>query len=113
MCVDDPASRSYNQVIDGKVASKDWKSAELMRRKDHLYKWVINIEQNPVNKAGCGSCIFLHVWRKQNSATEGCTAMEESAMVGLLKWLKPQANPVIVQLTEESYTQLKKSWDLP
>lgn len=113
LCVDDPTSKAYNQVINGKTVPKDWKSAEVMRRKDHLYKWVINIEQNPAGQANCGSCIFLHVWRKALSPTEGCTAMEENHMVELLQWLDPNKNPSIVQLPDEEYEKLKKVWDLP
>lgn len=100
-CVDDPSSARYNQIfpVDGSL-KKDWKSAELMKRNDHLYKWVINIEQNVPVVSGCGSCIFLHVWRKPGSGTEGCTAMDESNMVELLKWLDPARKPVIVQSPE-------------
>ncbi len=97
-CVDDPDSPRYNQIFRPDPAEKkNWKSAELMKRNDHLYKWVINIEQNSPAKAGCGSCIFLHVWRKPNSPTEGCTAMAEENMVELLRWLKPDAHPVLMQ----------------
>ncbi len=114
-CVDDPASDSYNQIQSVAAdAPADWKSAEMMKREDHLYKWVINIEQNssPMVR-GCGSCIFLHVWRKPNSATEGCTAMPEENMVKLLRWLDPAKHPVIIQLPKEEYKRLKKEWGLP
>ncbi len=97
-CVDDPASTRYNQVFSNTGVKKDWKSAELMKRSDHLYKWVINIEQNQPVVSGCGSCIFLHVWRKPGSGTEGCTAMAEENMVELLRWLDPAKKPVIYQM---------------
>ncbi|MCG3205637.1 MAG: D-alanyl-D-alanine dipeptidase [Elusimicrobia bacterium] len=113
-CVDDPASPHYNQIFPVTPATqKDWKSAELMKRSDHLYKWVINVEQNTPNISGCGSCIFLHVWRKPGSGTEGCTAMEEDHMVELLGWLDPALNPLLVQLPEKEYQHLKSTWQLP
>jgi D-alanyl-D-alanine dipeptidase len=85
-----------------------------MARPDDLYKWVINIEQNfPDVKAGCGSCIFFHVWRKPNSPTEGCTAMSETNIVTLLKWLDPQSEPLLVQLPKTVYASKKKAWGLP
>lgn len=113
-CIDDPASRLYNQVVKASPALKDWNSAEVMKREDHLYRWVINIEQNyPEVTSGCGSCIFLHVWRQPGSPTEGCTAMAEDRMVELLKWLKPQMDPRIVQLPQQEYKKVKKEWGLP
>lgn len=98
-CVDDPNSKHYNEIFEmAPGLPKDWKSAELMKRKDHLYKWVINIEQNTPATGGCGSCIFLHIWRKPASPTEGCTAMAEEHMMELFGWLNPLANSIIIQL---------------
>jgi D-alanyl-D-alanine dipeptidase len=113
-CIDDPASACYNKIfaVDASV-KKDWSSAELMRRSDHLYKWVLNVEQNQPSKAGAGSCIFLHVWRKPLSSTEGCTAMPEEKMVELLQWLRPELEPHLVQLPEEEYRANKRNWELP
>ena len=99
-CVDDPASSLYNQIFSSTGVKKDWKSAELMKRDDHLYKWLINIEYNTPAVGDRGSCIFLHVWRKPGSGTEGCTAMAEEKMVELLQWLDPAKNPMIVQTPE-------------
>jgi zinc D-Ala-D-Ala dipeptidase len=114
-CVDDPAAKLYNQITTLSEKEKpSWKSAELMKRSDHIYDWVINIEQNyPEVKAGCGSCIFFHVWRRPGSPTDGCTAMEEKNIVELLKWLKPEGHPVLVQLPEPIYRQLQDAWRLP
>lgn len=96
-CVDDPNSSRYNQIFSSEGVKKDWVSAERMKRQDHLYKWVINVEQNTPSTCGCGSCIFLHVWRDPGAGTEGCTAMDEANMVELLRWLDPSKKPVIVQ----------------
>ncbi len=114
-CVDDPKSVAYNRVVNcDNPCIKDWRSAEEMRRKDHLYDWVINIDQNfPDIKSDCGSCIFFHVWRKPGSPTEGCTAMSEENIRELLAWLKPQAQPHLVQLPKDIYEKLKSVWTLP
>lgn len=113
-CIDDPSSAYYNKIFSADASKvKDWASAEKMRRDDPLYKWVINVEQNQPVKAGCGSCIFLHVWRKPNSPTEGCTAMPEERMVELLQWLKPGLEPHLVQAPRKEYERLKKDWELP
>jgi D-alanyl-D-alanine dipeptidase len=115
ICVDDPRSSSYNRVFSpASGVKRDWSSAEIMRRADHLYKWIINVEQNvPDPKPGCGSCIFLHVWRRPGAPTEGCTAMEENRMVDLLKWLRPDAAPHLVQLPEDIYRKVRTTWGLP
>jgi D-alanyl-D-alanine dipeptidase len=113
-CIDDPASACYNKIFAVDASTKkDWKSAELMKRPDHLYTWVINVEQNQPSKAGAGSCIFLHVWRKPGASTEGCTAMPEQKMVELLEWLKPGLEPHLVQLPESEYERVKTEWKLP
>lgn len=115
VCVDDPASGAYNtitQTVQGKKT--DWSSYEMMRRRDHLYDWVINIEQNfPSVVRGKGSCIFFHVWRRPGSPTEGCTAMEDERMVELLRWLDPEMDPHLAQLTKTAYETLRKEWNLP
>ncbi|MFN0117452.1 MAG: D-alanyl-D-alanine dipeptidase [Elusimicrobiota bacterium] len=115
VCVDDPRSTYYNQVFDSKkIKKKDWGSAENMINQGHLYEWVINIEYNTPNpQPQKGSCIFMHVWRKEDSGTEGCTAMEKSHIVELLQWLKPSAKPQILQTTLESYELFRNVWNLP
>ena len=114
-CIDDPASSCYNQILSIKPGTKpDWTSAENMKREDHLYRWVINIEQNyPRVIPGGGSCLFLHVWRKEGSPTEGCTAMEEKNIVELLTWLAEAAHPHLIQLPKDVYESRKNAWGLP
>ena len=66
----------------------------------------------PVEK-GRGSCIFLHVWKDQNTATDGCTAMERRNVERIVAWASPAKSPYLVQLTEELYKKYQKSWKLP
>jgi L,D-peptidoglycan transpeptidase YkuD (ErfK/YbiS/YcfS/YnhG family) len=89
-----------------------------MRRDLHLdgdqrYKLGFVIEQNPQGKTGGGSCIFAHLWKSPTDATAGCTAMPESAMRGLLAWLKPEDHPVFVLLPQDAYRRLAATWHLP
>lgn len=98
--VDDPNSRFYNQwvnVADPRV-SRDWKSAEVLRRSDGIYECVIVVGHNraPVTR-GLGSAIFMHAWYGPHVPTIGCTAMEKERVKSLLQWLDSMKVPVLVQ----------------
>jgi L,D-peptidoglycan transpeptidase YkuD (ErfK/YbiS/YcfS/YnhG family) len=112
--VDDSRSRYYNQLVDrSKVARVDWHSSEQMLRPDNLYKWGIVVAHNPGARPGAGSCIFLHIWKDSRSATAGCTAMAEPGLVNLLRWLSPEARPVLVQMPEREYESARTAFRLP
>lgn len=112
--VDDPHSRYYNKVVDrSKVAQVDWRSSEKMRRDDILYKWGVLVAHNPAAIPGAGSCIFLHIWRNPSAATVGCTAMPESDLVRLLRWLDPERHPVLVQMPRAAYPAVETKYGLP
>ncbi len=111
-CVDDPASRHYDRILDQRTISPvDWKSAEDMRRRDELYTWVIDVAHNPAHAPGGGSCIFLHVWGGADSATVGCTAMPEPKLAELIATLDPST--VFVLLPKAEYAALTLLWQLP
>jgi D-alanyl-D-alanine dipeptidase len=110
-CVDDPKSTQYTNILDARGAKKDWASSEDMRRKDELYKWVVDVAHNPDAKPGGGSCIFLHVWRGPESATVGCTAMDEGKLARLIEVLDPAA--AFVLLPRAEYDALAPAWGLP
>jgi D-alanyl-D-alanine dipeptidase len=112
--VDDPRSRYYNRLVDrSKVARVDWHSSEQMLRADDLYKWGLFVAHNPAAEPGAGSCIFLHIWKNSSSATAGCTAMPERNLVNLLRWLDPNARPLLVQLPQREYDARKSILNLP
>lgn len=93
LCIDDPESRYYNQLVDrSAVASPAWSSAEDLLRKDQLYELGVVVHHNvaPV-EPGAGSCIFLHVWSGSGQGTAGCTAMAREDLASLLLWLRPGA----------------------
>ncbi|RON57904.1 M15 family metallopeptidase [Pseudomonas frederiksbergensis] len=112
-CVDDSQSKRYNQLVDGATVAKDWNSSERMRRDDDMYRKGIFIEHNTPASASSGSCIFFHIWRGPTSGTLGCTAMDPADIAGLLGWLDPRQLPLLVQLPEAQYEQLRQDWSLP
>ena len=63
--------------------------------------------------AGCGSCIFLHVWQAPGVPTAGCTAMALADMSAIAGWLDGAATPVLVQLPQAEYERWRAAWGLP
>lgn len=112
-CVDDPASRHYNQIVNARTTAPDWASAEDMRRPDALYAWVVEVAHNATRAPGHGSCIFLHVWGGPDDTTSGCTAMDEPRLAALLAQLSPAASPAFVLLPRAEYDALAPAWNLP
>ena len=96
VCVDDPTSTYYNQLIDqSKISKPDWHSSEKMRQTE-LYKIGAVISYNQIHPLpGHGSCIFLHVWRNPAEGTSGCVAMSAKDLKTVLYWLEPKKHPVI------------------
>ena len=116
-CVDDINSKYYNQVVSkDKIESEkiDWKSSEKMYYYDIYYEIGVFVDHN-VNpqKKKHGSCIFLHNWDNPNEAMSGCTAMEPKNMHKIVKWLNKEKQPVLIQLTRQTYIALQKEWALP
>jgi L,D-peptidoglycan transpeptidase YkuD (ErfK/YbiS/YcfS/YnhG family) len=117
-CIDDPASALYNRIVNEEEMKMrgdvPWKSAEIMLRKDDLYKWLIVVDHNMTTPLpGEGSCIFLHIRRSPDKGTAGCTAMAEQDLLTLLGWLRDEKNPLLVQLPRAEYEQFWRSWGLP
>ena len=112
-CVDDSQSTRYNKLVDGAVVDKDWSSSERMRRSDELYRQGIVIQHNTPATPAAGSCIFFHIWRGPTAPTRGCTAMDPADIARLFDWLDPSKSPVLVQLPEVQYEQMRERWKLP
>lgn len=125
VCVDDPASADYNRIIEDEPAGgpRTFASAERMRRDlaygDGLYEHGVVIRYNEEGArdastgSGLGSCIFLHVWRGPDSPTVGCTAMAAEALLDLIAWLDPAAEPVVIQGTRAYLADLAGSLPYP
>jgi L,D-peptidoglycan transpeptidase YkuD (ErfK/YbiS/YcfS/YnhG family) len=113
-CVDDSASRFYNQRVDRDTVTPDWTSHEEMRRADGLYRWGVWVDHNTGPAvAGRGSCIFIHIRSRPGAPTVGCTAFAEEDVRRILRWLDPRKRPVLVQLPEAEYRRLRRGWRLP
>lgn len=99
--VDDPTSRFYNQwtVLNDPRFPRDWSSAEVMKRPDGIYDYVIVVGHNRrPTVPGRGSAIFMHSWSSPGKSTIGCTAMEKAGIKRLLRWLDLEAAPVLIQI---------------
>lgn len=96
--VDDPASPHYNQIVDQRLTTKDWISAENMIPESGVYRSGLVVHHNADNLPSAGSCIFLHIWQQPAHPTAGCTAMSEPHLHSILHWLSPHAHPLLLQL---------------
>lgn len=98
--VDDVQSPQYNTWVRRGRSSAT--SFEEMKRNDNCYRHgaVIGYNRNPV-VSGCGSAIFLHVWKGEGVTTTGCVALDESALIRLLAWLDPARSPRMVMGTRD------------
>ncbi len=113
-CVDDMASGSYNMIVDSGRVARDWKSSEAMAHAGVFYRWGVVVHHNADPAvAGDGSCIFIHCWGGATVATSGCTALEESNVVALLRWLDAGRAPLLVQLPAGELDRLGPLWGLP
>ena len=114
-CIDDPASEHYNRIVDqSRLEQRDWTTCEDMRRDDQCYALgavVAHNSESPV--AGAGSCIFLHVWKREGVPTAGCTAMSLADMGEIFGWLDGATKPLLVQLPREAYEGWRQAWGLP
>jgi D-alanyl-D-alanine dipeptidase len=99
-CVDDSNSKYYNKIVDSREVQKDYKSFEHMKLDTIEYKYGVVVNHNPEAKPMGGSCIFIHI-KRDDSGTSGCTAMDEDKMLEILKWLKKDKNPLLIQLPKE------------
>lgn len=114
MCIEDGESAHYNQIVDEASTQADWSSTDHMLRKDDLYEWGMFVLHNqPEPAVGDGSCIFLHVWRQNDSGTAGCTAMDKEKMRDLLSWIDPEQSPLMIQVPGLVYEQFRGEYNLP
>lgn len=114
-CVDDPASKRYNVIVDRKgISNPDWKSSEKMSEVE-VYTLGIVVDHNawPAVQPGAGSCIFLHLTSDPPHPTVGCTAVPGDELGALARWLDKSAHPVLVQLPRKEYDRVQDTWGLP
>lgn len=99
--VDDPESPHYNTWTREPTREQgppQWRSAEALS----IYSLGLIIEHNthPTPKPNAGSAIFLHAPISANSPspTLGCTSLARDELLKVLAWLKPEQQPILVQL---------------
>ena len=94
--VSDTASPQYNthQRCRPGTCTFDEKASENLQAAGPAYDHAIVIDANthPV-RPGAGSAYFLHIG---SVPTAGCVAAPRAEVVGLLRWLRPGAHPMMV-----------------
>ena len=113
--IDDVTHPSYNKHVEVDPTNPPpWYAKQRMRLGDFAYEWLVEIRHNSdPPKPGAGSAIFFHIRRGPDSPTAGCTTMAKDQLVGLIKWIKPEAQPLYVLLPKAEYNARLKSWALP
>ena len=83
---DAPGDRNYNHHVRAPYPH----SHERLRRADPLYDLVLVTDWNwPEARAGQGSAIFLHQWRRPGFPTAGCIAMARRDLIWLAGAIRP------------------------
>ena len=91
---DDPADRNYNRLISLPTR----RSAEGLRREDHLYDLVLVLGYNDRPRVrGKGSAIFVHLARPGFSPTDGCIALSQHDLGMLLTELRRGSSIVVMR----------------
>lgn len=91
--VTDPASMNYNRMVWMGNVVTDYASCQQLCEytKSYPYAMVFDYNRNPVDPSlGCAR--FLHV---ANEPTYGGVGVSQEALVNIMQWLTPSANPVI------------------
>jgi L,D-peptidoglycan transpeptidase YkuD (ErfK/YbiS/YcfS/YnhG family) len=95
--VDDPRSPFYNSwQRQPRTGAPAWRSAEVLSR----YHLALVIEHNPERRPGAGSAIFLHD-TAGDGASVGCTVLATRDLLAVLRWLAPEARPILVQVPKQ------------
>jgi len=112
ICVDDSNHKNYNQIIN---MPKDLpESFEDMKRDDNQYELGIVVAHNKNQVKKRGSCIFIHVYKTEDSPTAGCTSMSLQNVQKIAKWLDTSKNPILIQIPRSRIKEIKKLYpELP
>lgn len=90
---DDSADPAYNH---GCRDANYRYSHERMWRGDPLYDVVLFTDYNyPRARAGAGSAIFVHQWRKNRHPTEGCIAFSATNLRWILQRWQPSSRIIV------------------
>ncbi len=90
---DDPRDDNYNTLIRLPHAF----SHERLRRADPLYDLVLLTDWNwPDARAGHGSAIFVHQWRRPCARTGGCVAFARKDLLWIAQRIQHQSRLIIL-----------------
>ena len=90
--VDDPDDQKYNQLVELPYPAH----TEEMWRADGIYDLLVVVGYNMnQTQPSAGSAIFLHIARPNFAPTEGCVAIERSALLNLIPLLGPESTLTI------------------
>lgn len=104
LAIDDPASRSYNKIVDRRQVARDWNKAGALLENDQPYRWLLEVGHNKTQaRAGGGSWIFLHPWINARTPTDGCTGLAHDNFFALLALLEPARQPRLVVVPATSH----------
>ena len=89
---DDPSDPNYNRFVRRPHPYRH----ERLWRADALYDLVIVFDANrSPTIPGCGSALFLHIWRGPRFPTAGCIAMPRADVLRLLRRMSPRTRLVL------------------
>ena len=107
--VSDVSSRHYNTYRE--CAPGAWcgfsqsRSEQLGAISLYSHAVVIDYNRDPITP-GAGSAFFLH--ESEGKATQGCVSIARDELVRILRWLKPQSDPVIsIGIARSAYTPVR------
>ncbi len=93
--ISDTASPRYNEYAQCRPGTCpfDERVSENLAAMGAVYDHAVVLDYNRPGVPGAGSAFFLHV--ANGAATAGCVAVDRTSLVALLRWLRPDAAPVI------------------
>lgn len=90
---DDPQDDDYNSMIRLPHAF----SHEKLRRADPIYDLILLTDWNwPDARAGWGSAIFVHQWRRPHARTAGCVAFARKDLLWIAQRIQHQSRLIIL-----------------
>ena len=93
--VSDPASPLYNRhtrCAPGTCSFRE-SAGEQLAAHGAVYDLAVVIDHNREGVPGAGSAFFLHV--TDGAPTAGCVAVDRESLTVLLRWLRPDARPLV------------------
>ncbi|MHC1711491.1 MAG: hypothetical protein AB9872_04985 [Solidesulfovibrio sp.] len=114
-CVTDARSRLF-----GRVAGQEERAAAGVGRQDRMVRddganvWGVGIGHNIQDvDPEAGTCLFVNVRPPSGGATGGSIGCSKDVVAGLLAWLDPAAEPVLVVLPQKVFQERQAAWGLP